>query len=263
MGDKGVKVRALITGASSGIGRELARCHAAAGGDLILVARRENLLKELKEELEKDFKCSVEVIAADLFLPEAAQNIYSEVKARGLQVDYLINNAGLGGYCVFHEQPWKKHQEMIQLNIVALTELSHLFIQDMVKRKSGKILNVSSTAGFCSGPLQAVYYATKAYVLHFSEAINDELKRDNITVTALCPGVTETEFAEKGNLVGSPIFSERLLANAKDVARLGYEGMMKGKAVVIHGAMNKLSIFSLRLMPRSFVVWINRKMLSQ
>ncbi|MDX1284022.1 MAG: SDR family oxidoreductase, partial [Draconibacterium sp.] len=187
---------ALITGASTGIGKEFANIHAEKGGDLIIVARRLEKLEELKTELEKKHSVKVLVIAKDLSLAEAPKEIYDEVKAAGIEVEYLINNAGFGGRGKFHEREWDKDLAMINLNVLALTALTRFFLPDFVKRNSGKILNVSSTASFMPGPLQAVYFATKAYVTYFSNAIAEELHDTKVTVTNLMPGATETEFAQ-------------------------------------------------------------------
>ena len=190
------KKTALITGASSGIGLEFAHIHAEHGGDLVVVARRREKLEELKSDLESKHSIKVTVIIKDLTQPEAAREVYDEVKRMGLDVEYLINNAGFGGRGKFHERRWEDDLSMINLNIVALTALTRFFLPDFVARNSGRILNVSSTACFMPGPLQAVYYASKAYVTFFSNAIAEELHDTNITVTALLPGATESEFGQ-------------------------------------------------------------------
>ncbi|KNC65995.1 short-chain dehydrogenase, partial [Pseudoalteromonas rubra] len=191
---------ALITGASSGIGLELARLHAQQGGDLVLVARSENKLNALKKELEQSHGVNACVITADLTDPASAQTIYNETKRQGIEIDILINNAGFGGHGFFHERELQADLEMIQVNISSLTALTHLFVQDMTTRKHGKILNVSSTVSLLPGPLQATYYATKAFVTSFSQALAEELRDHGISVTALCPGPVATEFAKTGNL---------------------------------------------------------------
>ncbi|MFC3749553.1 SDR family NAD(P)-dependent oxidoreductase [Paenibacillus sp. GCM10012306] len=224
---------ALITGASSGTGREFARIHAAKGGDLVIIARREDKLNELKQELEKKYNIKVKVIAKDLNLPQAPVEIYNEVKKAGIQVDYLINNAGFGGRGYFHERPMELDLQMIQVNIVALTSLTRLFLPDFVKRNSGKIMNVSSTASLMAGPLQAVYYASKAYVTSFSNALAQELHDKDITVTALLPGGMETEFAQAADLVNTPLFAKTV--SPYIVAKEGYDSMLEGKLNVISG----------------------------
>ncbi|AIF52952.1 SDR family oxidoreductase [Pelosinus sp. UFO1] len=231
---------ALVTGASSGIGREFARIHAAKGGDLVIIARRKDKLNELKQELEKKHNIKVKVIAKDLTLPKAPIEIYNEVKEAGIQVDYLINNAGFGGRGYFHERPMELDLQMIQVNIVTLTALTRLFLPDFVKRNSGKILNVSSTASLMAGPLQAVYYASKAYVTSFSNAIAQELHDTNITVTALLPGGTETEFAKTADLSNTPLFAKTVSPYV--VAREGYDAMLKGKLDVIAGVTASQSV---------------------
>lgn len=228
-----MKKTALITGASSGIGKELARIHASKGGDVIIVARRQDKLLELKKELEKKYKIQVMVITKDLTNPESAYEVYNEVKTAGVEVDYLINNAGFGGRGKFHERKWEQDLAMINLNIVALTALTRLFLPDFIKRNKGRILNTSSTASLMPGPLQAVYYATKAYVTSFSNAISEELYDTNITVTALLPGATESEFAKTSGMDKTSLFAKTSSAYA--VASAGYEGMLAGKLNVKAG----------------------------
>lgn len=228
-----MKNTALITGASSGIGKELAIIHASKGGDLIIVARRKDKLKSLKEEITKTYQVKVEIIVKDLTQPNAPKEIYDEVNQLGIQVDYLINNAGFGGHGKFHERKWEEDLSMINLNIIALTALTRFFLPDMVKRNSGRILNVSSTASFMPGPLQAVYFATKAYVTFFSNAIAEELHDTKVTVTALLPGATETEFAKTSGMDKTDLFDKTI--GAAHVAQAGYKGMLEGKLDVVSG----------------------------
>ena len=198
-----MKHAALITGASNGIGLELARIHAKRGGNLVLVARSQDKLKQLADELRAQYDgIQITVIAQDLTMPQAAQSVFAQTEQLGIQVDILINNAGFGGHGRFFERELAKEQQMIQLNITTLTELTHLYLQGMVARRSGKILNVSSTASFMPGPLQAVYYATKAYVTSFSQAVAEEVREFGISVTALCPGAVATDFVAAGDLQG-------------------------------------------------------------
>lgn len=255
----GVKKKvALITGGSSGIGQELAKIHARDGGDLILVARRKERLEAFKEELLKKYpEMNVLIIVQDLSEPNAVEKVYNTVKESGLQVDYLINNAGYGGHDFFHERSWEKHEAMIQVNIMALTHLTRLFLDDMVKRRSGKILNVASTAGFAPGPLQAVYYATKGYVISFSEALSNELKDYNISVTVLCPGATDTEFFIVADTKETRAF-KRPIASPVDVAEKGYSGMKKGKTVVIPTFGDKILVFLSRVTPRVILRKVSR-----
>jgi len=224
---------ALITWASSWIWKELAIIHAEKGGNLVLVARREEKLLALKHELEKKHWVSVEVIAKDLTEVNAAQEVYQQIKKKWIQIDYLVNNAGFGGQGVFYERVRDQDQKMIQLNILTLTELTRRFLPDFVERNSGKILQVSSTASFMPGPLQAVYFATKAYVQSFSNAIAYELHDTNITVTNLMPGATETEFAKTWWLEKTSLFAQTV--TARSVAEEGYDGMIQGKIDVISG----------------------------
>jgi len=244
---------ALITGASTGIGKELAIIHAEKGGDLVIVARNKVKLEELKTELEKKYSVKVMVIAKDLGTPSAPKEIFDEVKKAGIKVDFLINNAGFGGVGKFHEREWELDLAMINLNIIALTTLTRLFLPDFVKRNEGRILNVSSTASLLPGPLQAVYFATKAYVTYFSNALAEELSDTNITVTALLPGATETEFGRVSGMDKTSMFQKT--ASARTVADDGYNGMLKGKLDVITGVT-----FAQRIM-FAMVPFVPKKML--
>lgn len=258
-----MKKTALITGASNGIGLELASIHAAAGGDLVLVARSETKLLELKTALEAAHKISVHVISKDLSVDNAAQQIYDEVKQQQIHVDYLINNAGFGDFGFFTETNWQKEHQMINLNITCLTLLTKLFLQEMVARGNGKIMNVASTAAFQAGPTMAVYCATKAFVLSFTEAISNEVQDKGITVTALCPGATATGFQAAGALDESKLFKDKSLPTAKAVAQYGYKAMLKGKTVAIHGFMNYIMANSIRLIPRAMVLKVSRNLLDK
>lgn len=250
---------ALITGASNGIGLELAKIHASKGDNLVLVARNVTKLNELKNTWEKQYKVSVHTIEKDLSKPNAAKEVYDETTAKGLQVDYLINNAGFGDFGMFYETDWNKELQMINLNITTLTQFTKLYLQDMVKRRSGKIMNVASTAAFQSGPTMAVYYATKAYVLSFSEAIDNEVRDKGITVTTLCPGATESGFQAAAAMEESALVKGKKLPTSQEVAEYGYQSMMKGKTVAIHGLMNWIMANSVRFTPRALVVKITRK----
>jgi uncharacterized protein len=250
---------ALITGASNGIGLELAKTHAATGGNLVLVARNKIKLDELKVELEKQYNISVYTIGKDLSAPNAAQEVFNETTQQKITIDYLINNAGFGDFGMFVETDWSKELQMINLNITTLTQFTKLYLQDMVKRQSGKIMNVASTAAFQSGPTMAVYYATKAYVLSFSEAIDNEVSDKGVTVTTLCPGATESGFQAAAAMEESALVKGKKLPTSKEVAQYGYVAMMKGKTVAIHGVMNWLLANSVRFTPRALVVKITRK----
>jgi short-subunit dehydrogenase len=258
-----MKNTALITGASNGIGLELAKIHASKGGNLILVARNKSKLDELKTVLEKQFNVSVYTIGKDLSATTAAQEIYDEINKENIQVDYLINNAGFGDFGMFIDTDWNKELQMINLNITTLTLFTKLYLQDMVKRRSGKIMNVASTAAFQPGPTMAVYCATKAFVLSFSEAVSNEVSDKGITITSLCPGATETGFQAAGALEESKLFKDKKLSTAKEVAEYGYASMMKGKTVAIHGMFNYIMSNSIRFIPRALVLKVSRKMLGK
>jgi hypothetical protein len=251
---------ALITGSSSGIGLELARIHAENGDNLILVARNKNKLDILKNELEQKFKITVCNLEKDLSLPDSAKEVYDELSRQNISIDYLINNAGFGDFGFFAESDWTKQEKMINLNILTLSHFTWLFLPEMIKKGKGKIMNVASTAAFQSGPTMAVYYATKAYVLSFSEAIDNEVRNKGITVTALCPGATESGFQAAAALEESRLFKDRKLPSSREVAEYGYKAMMKGKTIAIHGLMNAIMANSVRFAPRSLVVKVTRKM---
>lgn len=255
-----MKKTALITGASSGIGKELSKIHAEKGGDLIVIARSENKLNELKKELEQQHNIDVLVLPKDLTAPNAAKEVYELVQQKGLKVDYLINNAGFGGLGMFNERELEQDLQMINLNISVLTALTHYFLQDFVNNNQGRILNVSSTASLMPGPLQAVYYATKAYVTSFSNALAEELHNTNITVTNLMPGATATEFGRISGMDKTELFKKP--ATARRVAQDGYEGMLKGKLDVISGltSAQKLMSAMLPLTPKKMILKQVRQM---
>ncbi|HEY6307657.1 MAG TPA: SDR family oxidoreductase [Candidatus Angelobacter sp.] len=252
---KNQRETALITGASSGIGLELARLM-APDFDLILTARNQAILEQRGQELEEHGN-RVHVVPADLAQQDSPEQIFAEIRRRGLQVDVLINNAGFGGYGPFAETDLRNELEMIRVNISALTHLTKLALPGMLERKHGRIMNVASTAGFQPGPLMAVYYATKAYVISFSEAIANELKGSGITVTCLCPGATATEFAKRADMEKSRLFKMGKMQSA-DVARAGYSAMMRGKTLLIPGARNWMMAESVRFSPRKLVTAIAR-----
>ena len=254
---------ALITGASNGIGLELARVHASRGGNLVLVARNKSKLDALKTELENKYSVSVYVIEKDLSKINAAQEVYDETTGKGIQIDYLINNAGFGDFGMFAETDWNKELQMINLNITALTQFTKLYLQDMVKRKVGRIMNVASTAAFQAGPTMAVYCATKAYVLSFSEAVDNEVRDKGISITALCPGATESGFQTAASMEDSNLVKGKKLPTSKDVAEYGYAAMLKGKAVAIHGTMNYIMANSVRFIPRAMVLKVSRRFLDK
>jgi uncharacterized protein len=249
---------ALITGASGGIGLELARLCAKDGHDLVLVARNEAKLQEVAKYLNGMYRSRVEVIPADLAQPGQARAIMHAVSDLGMAVDVLVNNAGFGEWGLFGREDPLQVLAMLQVNIVALTELTRLVLPRMVSQHRGRILNLSSTAAFAPGPLMAVYYASKAYVLLFSEAIGNELRGTGVTVTALCPGPTRTGFAERAGVKGTNLFEGPNVMEVQPVALAGYRAMRRGRAVVVPGLFNKLLIFSIRISPRFAVTRITR-----
>ena len=247
---------ALITGASSGIGKAMAELMASKGINLVITARRAKVLETLKSNLKTQHQVSVNCIGLDLVEANAAQNLYTKVEALGITVDYLVNNAGFGGQGKFYERKWDDEAAMLQLNIVALTQLTHLFLPGMVSRNSGRILNVASSAGLTpGGPLQSVYFATKAYVISFSQGLAGELFDTNITVTALCPGATATEFEKTANLEKTELFAGKTFS-AEEVAKDGYEAMMKGdfKCLTALSAFQKLNIKAIPFVPAKMVL---------
>jgi short-subunit dehydrogenase len=251
-------ITALITGASGGIGAELARYHAARGGDLVLVARSEDKLKALQLELENAHKIKVMVVVADLAQPESADQIFSATEQAGLNIDILINNAGFGGHGKFHERQLRKDQAMMQVNMISLVNLTHLYLQGMVQRNYGKILHVASTAAFLPGPLQAVYYATKSFVVSFSQAISQELEGTNVTSTALCPGAVATGFVSAGDLEGIKVWDKA--ATAESVAKCGYDAMINGDLVKINEkGLSFLLNWIIPFLPRKTILKLSRQ----
>jgi uncharacterized protein len=245
---------ALITGASSGIGLELARVHAEHGGDMILVARREDRLAAFADELRGEHGRTVYVLARDLSEPGAAAALMADLDRADLRPAILINNAGFGYHGCFHAQDLARNARMVRLNITALMELTGLLAPRLVRAGRGRILNVGSTAGFVPGPNQAVYFATKAFVNSFSQAIAAELRGTGVTVTVLCPGPTASEFARAADVEGTAGFRGRL-PTSRDVAEYGYVAMLRGEDLVVHGwRMKALMHGLLRLMPRRLVV---------
>lgn len=251
---------ALITGASSGIGYELAYLFARDHYNLVLIARTRDKLVQIADEFSREFGISVKIIPLDLSLPDASNQIFSQLQNEAININILVNNAGFASYGLFHETDLNAELQMIQLNIVALTHLSKLFLKEMVTRHEGKILNIASTAAFQPGPLMTVYYATKAYVLSFSEALANELRGTGVTVTVLCPGPTESGFQSRANMKNSKLVSGQKIMDAKTVAEIGYRGLMKNETVVIPGLKNKLLVLSVRFAPRNLVAQLVRNM---
>jgi uncharacterized protein len=244
----------LITGASSGIGLELAKCFAADGCRLILVARNREALEKLAEELRRENKIEVIVLPADLALPETPKRIFEKLSAQKISVDMLVNNAGFGAHGVFVEMSLPRQLEMLQVNIAALTELTGLFLPAMIQRKRGGILNVGSVAGFLPGPGMAVYYATKAFVVSFTEALSEELLGTGLTLSVLCPGPTESNFGNvaRGGKIRQLNTSKM---SAEVVAQYGHRAFRNGRVIAIPGVQNKLFVFLNRFAPR----WLPRK----
>lgn len=245
----------LITGASSGIGSEMAEVFAKDGYNLILIARNIEALQEKANKLREKNHISIFTFAKDLARITSAQEIYDEVNALGIEVDILINNAGFGTSGLFHETNLNKYLEEIQVNLISLTSLTRLFVEDMVKRKRGKIMNVASTGAFMPGPLFSVYYGSKAYVLSFSEALANELRPYGITVSALCPGAVKTGFQERA---GKTAPKEAM--DAKTVALVGYTGLVKGKRVIVPGFIYKVLTNIPRFLPRETVTNISGRL---
>ena len=257
MGEINKKKTVLITGASTGIGYELTKLFARDNYNLVLVARSKEKLDIISEELLKSYGSKVKVIAKDLSIVSSPKEVFDEIRDSDIRIDVLVNNAGAGTTGLFHEIDYEKDLEIIQLNITALTSLTKLFSREMIKFRKGKILNVASTGSYQPGPYIAVYYATKAYVLSFSQAIRNELRDFGITVTTVCPGATRTEFSKRA---GKKDLKNAM--NARVVARAAYLGMNKNKDVVIPGFINKVAIFSSKLLPGSISANIVRKIQS-
>jgi len=249
---------ALVTGASGGIGYELAKLLAHDHHNLILVARSGSKLAQIADELQRQFGVSVKAIPLDLAAPPAPQFLFDQLQREDVAVDILVNNAAYGKFGEFADIPLEETLGQIQLNVTSLTHLTKLFLGPMIERRSGKIMNVASTAGFQPGPLMAVYYATKAYVISFSEALANELKGSGVTVTCFCPGATETGFAKRADTESSRLFKQMDPMDAKTVAQDGYRGLMKGKGLVISGFHNWLLAESVRFAPRKVVTSISR-----
>lgn len=262
-GAPGSRETVLITGASYGIGLDLARIFAAGHFDLVLTARSQAKLEQVAQELQSGNglqsgnDLQAHVIPADLARPEAPQEIFAEIARRGLRIDNLVNNAGFGAYGEFASSKLEDELQMLQVNIASLTHLTKLALPGMLERKHGRIMNVASTAAFQPGPLMSVYYATKAYVLSFSEAIANELKHSGVTVTCLCPGATETEFAARANMEKSRLFKMGKMTS-RDVAMAGYRAMMRGKTLAIPGLKNLVLAESVRFAPRKMAAAVAR-----
>jgi short-subunit dehydrogenase len=248
----------LITGASSGIGLELAYIFAKNNHNLILVARSENILSLLKENLKSLYRVDIKIIPLDISGEIGAINLYESVKKKQLEVDILINNAGIGHHGEFIKKDIQTSLDMIDLNIITPTVLTKLFLKDMLKIKKGKIFNIASTAAFQSGPLMSVYYGTKSYLLNFSEGVAEELRDSNIRIITLCPGPTKTAF-EKMDKIEKNIFKNFHIANPEDVAKFLYKNIDTKKDILIHGRLNKFMIFITKFIPRKIKINLIKK----
>jgi short-subunit dehydrogenase len=244
---------ALVTGGTSGIGYELVKLLAHDGYNLVIVARDENELNDVSSEIEDNFNVTVLTIPKDLFNPENAFEVHRIVKEKGIDISILINDAGQGQYGLFNETDIHRELAIINLNISSLVILTKLFLKDMVERRSGRIMNLSSIASKLPGPRQAVYHATKAFVQSFSEAIHSEMKDTGVTITALIPGATDTDFFNKAEMQDSKIVKEGKLDDPKKVAQDGYKAMMKGKDKVISGGKNKRQVAMAAITPDDMV----------
>jgi short-subunit dehydrogenase len=249
---------ALITGASGGIGYELAKLFARDRYNLVLVARSADRLNQGASELQGRFGVAVKTVALDLAAAPAPQFLFDQLQREQVAVDVLVNNAGFGGFGEFAQMPEQEILGQIHLNITALTHLTRLFLPPMLSRRSGRIMNIASTAAFQPGPLMAVYYATKAYVLSFSEALANEVAGSGVVVSCFCPGATDTGFAKRAGTENSRLFKKIGAMNVEAVARDGYRGLMAGRTVVISGAQNWLVAESVRFAPRKVVTAISR-----
>lgn len=254
-----METTALITGASSGIGKALARVFAQHGYRLVVVAEDGRGLTEVAQELRNKYSIDVVEVHKNLVNEHAPQEIYDQLNEQGIEVDVLVNNAGVGQKELFHETDIEKDLYIIRLNIEALVRLTKMFLKDMTARGRGKILNLGSVAGFQPGPMMAVYHASKAFILSFSESIADELEGTGVSITVLCPGPTDTHFFERADMENARILSDATVMDPDEVARTGYRAMIEGKRLVIPGLNNKVLTFSRRFMPKALQASLNRK----
>ncbi|MEO1590400.1 MAG: SDR family oxidoreductase [Cyanobacteria bacterium J06632_22] len=244
---------ALVTGASGGIGYELAKVFAQNKHNLILVARSTDKLNRIQHELSEQYGVNATSLTHDLSDNAAPQCLFDQLQEQHRTVDVLVNNAGFGDNSAFVDSDWRKQNSMLQLNVVALTHLTRLLLPGMVARRSGQIMNVASTAAFQAGPYMSVYYASKAYVLSFTEAIAHELKDTGVSAIALCPGPTQSEFQNRANLGDVEFFDASKIPTAAAVAQFGYDALQRNQTVAVHGTTNKLLAFSNRLFPRKSI----------
>lgn len=245
---------AIVTGASAGLGVEFARLLAGDQHDLLLVARRMDRLEQLAATLRTDHGIKVHCLSVDLNQAQAGEKVHDYTQKHKLSVDVLINNAGFGASGPFVDLDLQEQLRIIQVNVAALTHLTGLYLPGMIERKKGRIMNVSSTAAFQPGPLMAIYYASKAFVLSFSEAVHHEVRKTGVTVTCLCPGPTPTEFQHAAKMESSRLFNSRMMIDPATVAKVGYQAMRKGKRLVIPGRVTNILAFSNRLVPRGLAL---------
>jgi short-subunit dehydrogenase len=257
---RGSTGRVLITGASGGIGYELAKLFAQDKHDLVLVSRNGDKLEEVARELKAAHGARCAVFAGDLAVPGSPDALYAEIKKSSIDIDVLVNNAGFGALGAFYTRPLREQLDMIQLNVTSLAHLTRLFLPEMVARKRGRIVNIASIAAYQPGPFMAVYYASKAFVVSFSEGIANELHGTGVTVTAICPGPTTTGFGKRAGAEKTTLFRKGMTMDAATVARIGYDGMKKNKTIVITGGKNKLLALGGRLAPRSLTANIARSL---
>ena len=254
---------ALITGASTGIGYEFVKLFAKEGYDLVITARDETKLKEIANEVQNKHNLKVKVLPKDLSKQFASEDIFNEVKNENINVDVLVNNAGFGIFDVYWKVDHKKEREMLQVNVIALVELTNLFAKDMMNRGGGKILNVASTAAFQPGPTMAGYYASKAFVLSYSQAVDFELRKKGVQVSTLCPGATTTEFQIRAKIKVINFFKKGMTMSAEEVAQIGYNGLMNAKSVIIAGNINRIIANISKVSPNKvsmkIVNWLHSK----
>lgn len=247
---------AFITGASSGIGLELAKVFARNGYNLVLVARNQKAMNRLAAELHHSYGTKAIVLPKDLSTPNAADELFRVLRKKKVSVDVLVNDAGFGTFGLFVESDIRNELHLLQVNIAALTHLTQLFAGEMIKRGEGKILNVASTAAFQPGPMMSTYYASKAYILSFSEALATELRGTGVIVSCLCPGLTATEFHKRAHMRNVYLVRRTFMMGAAPVAEIAYKGLMRGKRVIIPGLLNKIGTIAVRVMPRMLTLAI-------
>jgi short-subunit dehydrogenase len=251
---------ALITGASTGIGRELAYIAAENGYDVALVARADGPLETVAADVKRKTSRRAHIFPIDLSAPNAARTLLADVAQAGLTVDVLVNNAGFGSVGKFWELPEDGQMQMVQLNVGALTQLTRLYLPEMIERRAGYILNLASTAAFQPGPLMAVYFASKAYVVSFSEAVHNEAKEFGVKVCCLCPGPTRTEFDKRAGMTNAKLFDGGHVMSAMEVAQIGWNAMREGKPLVVAGRLNATMAFLTRFAPRQMAASMARAM---